>query len=188
MALVWVRHLEPAVAPGICYGRLDLALSEPAQASLAEFAAQLLGRLGPLAAVVSSPAQRCRQLAACLSPAVETDPRLAELDFGAWEGLSWNAVPRSELDAWAEDLVGYRPGGGESLRLLAQRVEAWRGEVRQRFDLTRETVLAISHGGPIRVAMVAARAWPLERASSCSVPFGGCVEDSLAALEPEPLS
>ena len=36
------------------------------------------------------------------------------MDFGAWEGRAWDAIARTELDAWAADIAGYAPPGGES--------------------------------------------------------------------------
>jgi alpha-ribazole phosphatase len=53
---------------------------------------------------------------------VQLDARLMEMNFGAWEGRPWDSVPRRELDAWAADVEGYAPPGGESPRQLRKRV------------------------------------------------------------------
>ena len=51
------------------------------------------------------------------------DERLREFDFGTWEGVRWDAIPRAELDAWAADFFHARPHGGESVHMLRERVE-----------------------------------------------------------------
>lgn len=119
-----VRHAAPLVAPGICYGRLDLA----ADARATQQAAQALAEALPArAAVRHSPLRRCAQLAEALQrlrPELVSAPdaRLQEMDFGAWEGRPWEALPRAELDAWAADLHGHAPGGGEPLAAMLARV------------------------------------------------------------------
>ena len=53
------------------------------------------------------------------------DAQLVEMNFGAWEGGQWSAIPRAEIDAWAQDFEHYAAGGGESVRMLVERVAAW---------------------------------------------------------------
>ena len=77
----------------------------------------------------------------------ELDPRLLELDFGEWEGRSWDAVERPALDRWAADPRGFRPPGGESGAELVQRVE---GFARMLAGNARPC-LVIAHGGPLRL-------------------------------------
>ena len=52
-----------------------------------------------------SPLRRCLQLAQglrALRPdlAFRQDDRLAEMDFGDWEGWRWSDRPQAALDAW----------------------------------------------------------------------------------------
>ena len=75
------------------------------------------------------------------------DPRLKELSFGSWEGMTWaqvwakdpTAAEAREADKWR-----FAPPGGESYAMLADRVEPWLAE------LTGETFL-VAHGGVARV-------------------------------------
>ena len=99
MILHLIRHPRPLVAAGICYGRLDLE-AENATALAASLRAELPTDLP----VWRSPLSRCRALAEALHPQPLIDARLAEMDFGAWEGRSWDTIPRAELDAWAADV------------------------------------------------------------------------------------
>lgn len=125
-ARLWlVRHAAPLVAAGICYGRLDVE----ADALATQQAAQALAQaLPPQVRLRHSPLRRCTQLAQALQAlrpelASQADARLQEMDFGAWEGRPWQLLPRSELDAWASDLHGYAPGGGEPLAAMLARVK-----------------------------------------------------------------
>jgi alpha-ribazole phosphatase len=75
--------------------------------------------------ILTSPMKRAARLAEGLARArgldLSTDARLAEMDFGAWEGRRWDDIPRAELDAWAADLLNARPHGGESVAMMAAR-------------------------------------------------------------------
>ncbi len=144
-----VRHTTPVVAPGTCYGQTDLALSK----DFAREAKSVLEQLPHIARIVSSPLQRCHQLASLIGARrdleVETDPRLIEMDFGAWEGRAWNAIPRRELDAWASDFVSARPHGGESVGDLKRRVDAIISDLQP----TIVPTLLVTHAGVIRAAL-----------------------------------
>lgn len=138
MELVLVRHPPPDIAPGICYGRTDVL---PSLEAIARVAASLPAGLP----VYASPLARCALLAAALEVPVTLDPRLAEMDFGTWEMRAWDAIPRKEVDAWAADLLHYRPGGGENVLDVARRVAAFRQELRH------PAALIICHAGTIRL-------------------------------------
>ena len=142
-----VRHPQPNVAPGLCYGASDVAVSET---DIARVHAHLCahGLSGSLP-VYASPLQRCAQLAQRLQPrSLVFDARLAEMDFGGWEMRAWDDIPRAEVDAWAADLLNYRPGGAESVLDVAQRVSAFIADLRKAG--TTEALL-VCHAGTIRL-------------------------------------
>lgn len=143
MQLVLVRHPQPDLAPGICYGRVDISTSIEAIEQVA--AGLRAAGLPGLLPVYASPLARCARLAAALDVPVTLDPRLAEMDFGAWEMRAWDAIPRVEVDAWAADLLHYRPGGGENVLDVTHRVAAFRRELRH------PAALIICHAGTIRL-------------------------------------
>lgn len=142
MILHLIRHPQPVVDPGICYGRLDLAAE-----NVKEAAETLRFRLPPGLPIWSSPLRRCRMLAEELHPQPLFDMRLVEMNFGDWEGRPWDAIPRPELDAWAADVAGYAPPGGESPRQLQQRVLDFVA------GLTVPEAAIVTHAGVIRVLL-----------------------------------
>lgn len=172
MAFHLIRHLEPRGARDICYGRRDLPCDPT---SLASEAAAIRARLPERALrespVFTSPLSRCRALAQALAaprtPCIADE--LIELDFGAWEGTRWDALPRSALDAWAHDVWNYRPGGGESAAMVEERWRRWCGRAAPRGI---EPVIVVTHAGVIRAALAASGALRREAAASVPVPFG----------------
>jgi broad specificity phosphatase PhoE len=112
------------------------------------------------------PPRRARVLAARIARRLglplEIEPRLAERDFGAWEGQAWDAIWQAEgssMDGMIEAPDRFRPGGGETTGELAARAMAWLDALHAEGD-----VLAVAHGGPV-AALVgtlrgeAPRAW-----------------------------
>ncbi|MEO6320627.1 MAG: histidine phosphatase family protein [Polaromonas sp.] len=169
MKLWLVRHAQPRVDAGVCYGRLDMAADAGATA---ECARQLAAQLPAGIRVFSSPLQRCEQLAKILyglrpDLAYKTDARLQEMDFGQWEGRAWLDIDRSELEAWTGDFSHYAVGrDGES-------VEAFMARVGAAFDALpgQGTALWITHAGVIRAVELLAKGvrhieradqWPLD--------------------------
>lgn len=144
MRIVLVRHPAPLIAPGLCYGRLDLPLHPDADIDRLVHDPRLAGS----AQVWTSPSRRCRavaeRIADELAVPLTADARLIELDFGAWEGKAWDDIPRSDLDRWAADPLGFRAPGGESGAELIERVTEFCA------GLTQDCVV-VSHGGPLKV-------------------------------------
>lgn len=140
MILHLIRHPKPQVAPGICYGQLEISAKND-KAEIERLQAALPAGL-PL---WSSPAQRCRILAEALHPQPVFDERLREMNFGQWEGRDWDAIPRDELDAWAADVVDFAPPGGESARQVLAR------SLQFLADLSVPEAVLVTHAGVIRV-------------------------------------
>lgn len=143
-----VRHAAPLIAPGICYGHLDVPADPDATHRTASaLAAQLPG----CPTIVTSPLQRCEQLAqslCALKPDLTSnvDSRLKELDFGAWEGRAWDAIGKPAVDAWTDHFAHHAPGGGESLTQMLQRVHAALNDACQQSG----DVVWITHAGVAR--------------------------------------
>jgi alpha-ribazole phosphatase len=170
MQLYLIRHPEPRGSSGLCYGRLDVAVAPEALATAASSIRKYIPRCVLEQAVVyTSPLSRCVALARELARPHEaiTVDDLIEMDFGIWEGQWWDAVPRVELDVWAEDVWGCRPGGGESAQCVATRWQTWAEYVRRTHS---GPVIAVTHAGFIRVAL--ACTGQLGRAEFARFPIG----------------
>ena len=149
MPVILVRHTRPAVPAGVCYGMTDLDLAP----TFEDEAMAVVATLPPADRVVSSPLRRCRLLAerigAARGIAPVFDDRLREFDFGAWEGVPWEGIPKAELDAWAADFFHARPHGGESVHMLRERVGTAIADYR-RSTLSH---VVITHAGVIKAAL-----------------------------------
>ncbi len=151
MQLWLVRHAQPLVEPGVCYGATDI----PADPRATALAANELAIALPIGAIVQySPLQRCELLVQYLiglrpDLMYENVPNLQEIDFGRWEGQRWDNIPRAELQNWTDDFANYRCGGtGESTMLLMQRVS----RVLQASVSRSAPAVWITHAGVMRAA------------------------------------
>jgi alpha-ribazole phosphatase len=150
MRLYLIRHGRPDVAPGVCYGSTDLAVSQQEHARVAAALAPLLPQQ---ATVFSSTLRRCSELAIQLAASLRSgnvihDARLAEMHFGDWEMRAWEEIPRAQIDAWAADVTAYRPGDGESVLQVAQRVLSFHEELLSQHC---ENAIVVCHAGTIRL-------------------------------------
>lgn len=136
-------------------------------------------------AVLSSDLQRVEETAepwcAVAGSQVTKEPRLREIDNGAWSGLPVAQVHRQ----WADDVArirrgeDLRRGGGESFADVRARIRDLLGELAAAVARQRGgedyRVLAFTHGGPIRVFAAEVLGLPegghraLHGASNCSV-------------------
>jgi alpha-ribazole phosphatase len=175
MTLWVVRHAQPLIAPGTCYGALDVA----ADAGATQHAAQALAETVPQGATVRcSTLQRCELLAQYLCGlrpdlVLKPEPRLMEMNFGIYENSAWADIPKEALDAWTADFWHHRFGGAESLAELMARVRSvWDQDAAIPSDpnAARDTVW-ITHAGVARAALLLSRGvvhvdqasdWPIE--------------------------
>lgn len=166
MELWLIRHPEPEVPPGVCYGQSDLAVREGAlESALRGLSLPAFDRLR------TSPARRCRTLAHRLHGAPIEDARLSERHFGAWEGRSWDEIglrDRALLDAWATDPWDFAPPGGESARALLDRV----GAAMREETSAGGVAVWVTHQGVIRAAAGLLLGLPDEEWMSLKLGFG----------------
>jgi broad specificity phosphatase PhoE len=165
--LILVRHGETLANREFRYiGARDDALSE-----LGVQQGQQLGQAldaFPLAAVYSSPLQRTYQTALSIATphelAVHALDDLIEGRFGTWEGLSRaevlarSAQDREQLLAWEQD-ASIAPPEGESLVQVRERV--CQAVERLAVRHVGETIVLVSHVGPIKVLLCQAMEAPL---------------------------
>jgi len=124
---------------------------------------------------VSSPLRRARETMEILRAtlgldphAYNTDDRLLEISYGAWEGMTLPEIDarmpgmlvERERDKW-----DFAPPGGESYRELTARIAEWYAA------LTRDTVVA-AHGGGVRALMALFHVMPKEEATHAQIAQG----------------
>jgi alpha-ribazole phosphatase len=156
--VLWlVRHPEPDEAVrGICYGSLDVALSprgiEQAQSIARRLSSQHLD------AIYTSPRQRCVEtahyIAAGRSCEVEPVDALRELNFGDFEGHSYDEIAACYPDIyreWMEGPTEVHFPGGENFRTMADRVSDAARELLGRHPGGH--ILFVTHGGAIRIIL-----------------------------------
>lgn len=115
--------------------------------------------------VYSSDLTRCRQTLACIMPALREvavyDNRLREMNFGDWEGLTYDQLKISSLyRSWLDDPEAVTPPNGESWKKFEERVDNFLLELVQAAEEESVTstftqpcfrrVLIVTHGGVIR--------------------------------------
>ena len=148
MKLWLVRHARPLIASGVCYGQLDMPSDV---AETADCARKLAAQLPSGIRIISSPLQRCEQLAPVLiglrpDLAYTIDSRLQEMNFGAWEGCAWQSIDPAELQAWTDHFADYQAGRhGESVSTFMARVGAAYDALQGQGD-----TLWITHAGVMR--------------------------------------
>lgn len=142
------------------------ALNDDGRAQVRSTAEWLAPMKDDVARVITSPVRRAREsaeiVAEVLGVATDTEGGFEEMDFGAWEGLTFAEVAErypDELDAWLGSL-DRGPGGGESFRSVADRVLAARDRVLGAHP--GGTVVVTSHVTPIKVLVADALGAPLE--------------------------
>lgn len=171
---VWlVRHGETAWnIEGRSQGHRDSPLTARGNAQ-AEQVGVLLARLTagvPGVRLVASHLGRAQATAGAIARhtglAVETDPRLAEVSFGAWEGLT-----KPEIAAAYPDIMGSAPAlgwqflapGGESLAGVQARLADWLGSV-------PGPTIAVSHGMASRILRGLVTGMPLHDCLALAIP------------------
>ena len=157
--LALIRHGATAwTEAGRIQGRADIALSAAGCQALAQrrLPTELAG-----ARVAASPLKRAVATAELLGAATVTiEPRLVEMDWGAWEGTTLAELrARGGAALAANEALGldFRPDGGESPRQVQTRVAPWLEAEAARGG----TLVAVTHKGVIRAILARAVGWDM---------------------------
>jgi len=175
--LVLLRHPQACLHGRFC-GHSDPELTEEGRATLPA----IISRLGvaPPSAIWCSDLARAKETAAklaerfCVAP--RTSVALREMNFGVWEGLSWEEVEAQfpkDARAWAKYFPQHRPPEGESFVQFQSRVIA---ELERLSTDTQEGyTLVVTHAGFIRVATAWVLGMPDDRISRIALEHGAAV-------------
>ena len=104
------------------------------------------------------------------------DPRLRELNFGEWEGLTWDEVYQRDtnyMQRWSDNWLELAPPSGECFNELANRTNDWfreqSGRVKSSSD--ESSIFVVAHGGSIRALLCNVLGLPLHCAFSFSIDY-----------------
>ncbi len=82
------------------------------------------------------------------------DPRLREVSFGNWEGLTYTEIQQRDpqiLAEWHDNILEFSSLGGENLRQLAARAQAALQSINHAHP--GENILLVAHGGVLQVLL-----------------------------------
>ena len=163
-------------------GHADPPLNETGRAQARELAATLDGRF--FGAVYSSPLRRAFETAEIIAVPHGLQPLpvegLREVDVGAWQGLTRDEIEQrfpKQFERWLAFGEGW--DDGESYEQMGRRVVAALLEIGGKH--TGETVLVVTHGGPIRAAFAAASGISHSEARRDGPSIGNCFIAEFAA-------
>ncbi|KMO99825.1 bifunctional RNase H/acid phosphatase [Streptomyces roseus] len=166
---VLLRHGETALTPQKRFsgsGGTDPELSEAGRRQASAVAEALAAR-GTVQTIVSSPLRRCRETAQAVADrlglGVTVEEGLREVDFGAWEGLTFAEVRErfpQDLQAWLDSPRAAPTGGGESFAAATRRISATRERLLAAH--AGRTVLLVTHVTPVKILVRLALGAPPE--------------------------
>ena len=160
-------HTDLSVPDRYLGRRIPAGLSEKGRQAATALGERL--KSVPIDRVISSPLERAQETAHLIAGArdidVETDERMIEFDYGAWEGMTTDEVSEKlhdEYELYDANPAIYRPGGGENGNEAGQRALAlvdylleWWGGIGDR------TVLLVGHSSINRVLLAAVTGVPM---------------------------
>jgi probable phosphoglycerate mutase len=145
-------------------GRQDIPLNDIGRQQCSELAAYLSDETIDI--VISSPLSRCIETAEILAQprglGIVAEPRLVEMDYGQWEGLTYDQARQLDtvrFELWDRDPAAIAPPDGESGYTIATRVTAALFDILARH--TGRTILLVAHKTVNRVLLCHALDWPI---------------------------
>ena len=99
------------------------------------------------------------------------DDRLKELNFGDWEGKSWDAIYQTNLGKiWFDDYINISCPNGESYKTLIGRVSSFINDLQQFAD--HEVICIVTHAGIIRAFLAIIKNIPPLETFDIKVDYG----------------
>ncbi len=165
-------------------GHADPPLNETGRAQARALADAM--RREEFAALYTSPLRRAHETAVILGAVLDLDPQadptLKEVDVGSWSGLTRTDIEAQFPDGFARWLeYGHGWDDGETYDELGGRVVAGLLDISARHSGT--SVLAVTHGGPIRSALAAAERVSFDEARRSIHVIGNCAVVRLAVRD-----
>lgn len=159
MRIYIVRHGECTDRDGVYIGSgTDLGLNSLGRTQIKEISLALKKKiLGPVSLYTSS-LKRARESAEIIKDTLDLkkclkDSALNEIDFGLWEGLTYNEIMKKWKDIatiWYNNPFDITPPGAESFRSFYIRVEDFYNRLLESGD---KNAVIVAHGGVIQLLL-----------------------------------
>lgn len=157
LRLLLARHGQTAWnLQGRFQGNSDIPLDETGRRQASALGFRLSDE--PVDVIFASDLQRSWGTAEIIAEHNEAElipePRLREVNFGEWEGMTYEEIKilyPEALESWEKDLLHEAAPGGENLEQFASRVE----DVLDRIKSERPSrdVLIVAHGGSLQILL-----------------------------------
>lgn len=180
--LVLIRHGETVGQSSIrLYGATDVALAPEGEEQVRATARALTGER--FDAVFTSPLSRAHRSAQVTLSTIEHPPidievieGFREIDFGAWEGWTWEHVRERDPQGharWASEGPAFRFPAGEVRQEFVARVQAGVGpSIRARFSAGAARILTVVHKGVIKAITAELLGVPVIELEGLELPLG----------------
>jgi alpha-ribazole phosphatase/probable phosphoglycerate mutase len=153
--LLFIRHAETYLAGTFC-GQSDPPVNAAGHRQIKNLTERL--RTESIVTVFTSDLQRsvmtARVLAESFAIPCITRPALREIDFGKWEGLTWEEIEKLDqafAQQWLEAFPRLTPPDGESFETFEARVMA---EVSYLLSQSASSLIAVvTHAGVMRAVL-----------------------------------
>ena len=164
LRLLLLRHGETHWnAAARFQGQRDIPLNQRGRRQAAALASAMAGEA--IHTLYASDLRRAwetaQPIATIAGLTAQPEPRLREMSFGVWEGLTYGDIERRDqgaLTAWQADPSRVSPPQGETLTQVANRVrEAYDEMVCNHMG---HTVALVAHGGPLKLLLCLALGLP----------------------------
>ena len=151
MEIYLIRHHEPVIENGVCYGQTDVPVKNPHFDDIQNIISQLPKTVH---GVYCSPLSRCKDVLLLIYPKdkIEIDSRLMELNFGDWEMKKWEDIDQKQLFNWMENYQTQACPNGESYQDLKLRAINFLNFIKKN-HLKKDKIVIYTHSGWIKVIM-----------------------------------
>ncbi|SKC75766.1 alpha-ribazole phosphatase [Maledivibacter halophilus] len=154
LEIIFVRHGESKMNKESLYcGWTDSFLTDKGVKQAEAVRKKLAGE--EIKLIISSDLNRCFITAEIINKdhrkRIEKESSLKELNFGIWEGLSYDEIINKfpvEAKYWAEDFTNFKIPRGESLMEMHERVNNTFEKIINKYK--KGKILIVTHGGVIR--------------------------------------
>ena len=151
--VILVRHARTTWNDQGKYGgHTDVGLDELGKQQITKVAERL--KKYPIKAVYASDLQRAYQTALAIAQihnlSVEQFGELREINFGQWEGKTYNEIVKEQqelMEAWLKDPFNTKIPDGETMTEMQKRVAKCLLEIVSKHP--EENIVVVTHAGPI---------------------------------------